>query len=349
MKVFRFTVFGCIVFALLGGAVFAKGGADASSAVQDGEPSVKLSYSVFFPSTHSQAKAAETWAAEIKKRSGGTVDITIYSGGTLSKADQCYSGVVSGVSDIGMSCFAYTLGRFPLLEGLDLPLGYPDGKTATRVATAAALEFAPAELSDVKLLYIHAHGPGILATKKPVNKLEDLKNMKIRATGLSAKIVQNLGGAAIAMSQNETYEALQKGVVDATLCPMETLDGWKQGEVIESVTDASAIGYTTAMFVVMNKNSWAKLSAAQQAIVEEVSKEWVDVHGAAWDQSDAEGADFVASLKRPVYKLDAAEEARWKEAVRPILDDYVAAAEAKGLPGKRFLERVQALISESSK
>ena len=50
------------------------------------------------------------------------------------------------------------------------------------------------------------------------------------------------------MSQPETYEALQ-GVVDATLCPIETLKGWKQGEVISSVTDSSVVGYTTAMFV----------------------------------------------------------------------------------------------------
>jgi len=51
------------------------------------------------------------------------------------------------------------------------------------------------------------------------------------------------------MPQPETYEALQKGVVEATLCPIETLKGWKQGEAISFVTDSSSIGYTTAMFV----------------------------------------------------------------------------------------------------
>jgi TRAP-type C4-dicarboxylate transport system substrate-binding protein len=305
---------------------------------------VKLTYSVFFPPTHIQCKTAELWAEEVKKRTNGTVEITLYPAGTLTKADQCYDGVVNGISDIGMSCFAYTRGRFPLLEGLDLPLGYPTGLAATQIATAMAQEFAPAELEDVKLMYIHAHGPGILASKKPVQKLEDMTGLKVRATGLSAKIVQTLGATPVAMSQPETYEALQKGVVDATLCPVETLKGWKQGEVINSVTDSSVIGYTTAMFVVMNKNSWAKLSGDQQKIITDVNAEWVDKHGQAWDEADAEGMAFIHELNRQVIPLSAEEQQRWVEAVKPILDEYLAAAAAKNLPGREFLDKTQAMI-----
>jgi TRAP-type C4-dicarboxylate transport system substrate-binding protein len=74
---------------------------------------VTLTYSVFFPPTHVQARLAGEWAEAIKLRSGGQVQITVFSGGVLTKADQCYQGVVDGVSDIGMSAFAYTRGRFP--------------------------------------------------------------------------------------------------------------------------------------------------------------------------------------------------------------------------------------------
>ena len=38
-------------------------------------------------------------------------------------------------------------------------------------------------------MYLHGHGPGLIHTKKAVNKLEDLKGMKIRCTGMAAKIV----------------------------------------------------------------------------------------------------------------------------------------------------------------
>ena len=321
------------------------GGAKKGEAPQE---VYKFSYSIFFPPTHIQCKTADDWAKEIEKRSGGRVVITTYPGGSLTKAPQCYDGVVNGISDLGMSCFAYTRGRFPLLEGLDLPLGYEDGLSATRIATEMVRQYAPKETDDVKVLYVHAHGPGILASRKPVRSLDDMRGLKVRATGLSAKIVELLGGTPVAMSQPETYESLQKGVVDATLCPIETLKGWKQGEVIESVTDSSGIGYTTAMFVIMNKAKWESLPADLQKIISDVSDEWVDKHGEAWNQADREGEAFVKELGREMIPLSDEELAKWKAAIAPILDDYVKACTEKGLPGGEFLKDLQAKIAATS-
>lgn len=235
-----------------------------------------------------------------------------------------------------------------MMEGLDLPLGYPNGITATRVANIMTRKYKPAELADVKVLYVHAHGPGILASKKPVNSLADLRGLKIRATGLSAKIVESLGGTPVAMSQPETYEALSKGVVDATLCPIETLKGWKQGETIEYVVDSSSIGYTTAMFVVMNKEKWAKLPPDVQKVFEQASEEWIDRHGLAWDHADKEGREFVSQLKRKFISLPEDEQLRWKTAVKPILDDFAASAKKKNLPGDALIADLQAEIAKSA-
>ncbi len=308
----------------------------------------ELSYSVFFPATHIQCATAQAWADEIGKRTDGKVKINVYPAGTLTKAEQCYEGVVNGVSDIGMSCFAYTRGRFPLLEGLDLPLGYPNGLVATRVATEMVRKYEPDEVSDVHVLYVHAHGPGILASRKPVRKLEDLADLKVRATGLSSKIVESLGGTPVAMGQPDTYEALQKGVVDATFCPIETLKGWKQGEVIDTVTETSVIGYTTSMFVVMNKGAWDRLGPELQKVFTDVSTEWVDKHGQAWDQADREGEAFVKELQKEVITLPTDEQQRWQAAVQPILDAYVAATAEKDLPGKEFLADLQMMIRQQS-
>ena len=329
--------------ALAAGCGKKEASADGAAAVQ----TYKLTYSIFFPPMHVQAKTGMEWAAEVEKRSGGRIQIAVHPGGTLTKADQCWQGVLGGISDLGMSCFAYTPGRFPLLEALDLPLGWPDGLTATRVATALAAKYAPAEIQGAKILYIHAHGPGILATKKPVRALADLKNMKIRGTGLSAGIATALGATAVGMPQPETYDALQKGVVEGTFCPIETLKGWKQGEVIEFVTDTKAIGYTTAMFVAMNQKSWDALPADLQQILVDVSAEFVDKHGAAWNQADAEGLEFVQGLGREIIALSADEEARWKAAVEPIVAKYLAQTAEKGLPGADFLKDVQTMIAEA--
>jgi len=42
------------------------------------------------------------------------------------------------------------------------------------------------------------------------------------------------------MSQNQAYEALQKGVANATIAPYEVLKGWKQAEVITLSPEESA-------------------------------------------------------------------------------------------------------------
>ena len=130
---------GWVVLAM--GLALAGGLAGCKPKGSEGAPkeTFQLSYSIFFPPTHIQCITATNWAAEVEKRSAGRIKITVYPAGSLTKADQCYDGVVKGVSDLGMSCFAYSRGRFPLLEGLDLPLGYPNGQTATRVANEMIL------------------------------------------------------------------------------------------------------------------------------------------------------------------------------------------------------------------
>ncbi len=309
----------------------------------DGEK-IELSYSIFFPATHGQCVAGMAWAEEVEKKTDGKVKINVFPGGTLTKADQCYDGVVNGISDIGMSCFAYTRGRFPVMAAVDLPMGYESGDMATKVANRFFKKMKPAELDDVKVLYLHAHGPGLLHTKKAVKKLDDVNGMKIRSTGLSAKVVESLGGVAVAMPQGATYEALQKGVVAGTFAPIETLKGWRQAEVIDYTTDCNVIGYTTAMFVVMNKEKWNALPDDVKEVLDEVSEEWVKVHAEKWDQLDKEGRKYTLGLDNQIIELDKEEESRWKAKVQPVIDEYVSSMASKELPGKKAVSTLRELI-----
>ncbi|MDA3925062.1 MAG: TRAP transporter substrate-binding protein [Kiritimatiellae bacterium] len=313
----------------------------------DGNSAINLTYSVFFPPTHVQCKLADEWAVEINKRTSGRVKITVYPGGSLTKAPQCYEGVVAGVSDIGQGVFAYNKGRFPLIEGLDLPLGYPDGAVATRIANAMVMQFNPKEVQDTHIMYVHAHGPGILASKKPVKAMVDLKGLKVRATGFSAKVVSSLGGSPIGMPQGEAYEALQKGVVDATMCPVETLKGWKQAEVINYVTDSQCIGYTTTFFVTMNKEKWSALPADIQKIIADVNQEWVVKHGQAWLEADVEGRSYVKSLNKEILSLSKSEQALWIKTVAPLVQDYIERAKEKNVPGDEFAKVLVAEVAKS--
>ncbi|MBF0526262.1 MAG: TRAP transporter substrate-binding protein [Deltaproteobacteria bacterium] len=299
---------------------------------------IKLTYSIFFPATHGHTLLAMEWAKEIEKRTKGELKINIFPGATLTPADQTYDAVVKNIADIGMAVLSYNKGRFPLCEGLDLPLGYTSGLQATRLTNAFYQKFQPKELNDVKIMYLHAHGPGILHTKKPVSTLEELKGLKIRCSGTSAKVVSALGATPVAMPQNESYDALQKGVVDGLVTPIESLKGWKFAEVIKSTTQNFGSAYTLTFFVAMNKKKWDSLPPEIQKIVTEVNQEWIDKTGRGWDDFDKIGTEFTLAQGNKIIKLTPAEDARWAARVAPVLDEYVANMKAKGLPGAEALK-----------
>ncbi len=322
------------VAAVLGIALIVCG---APRPAQAADP-VKLNYSIFFPAPHKMTVLATEWAQEVEKRTGGAVKITLFPGGTLTPADKCYDGVVKGISDIGFSVLAYTRGKFPLTEVTDLPLGIRSGLTASRLINAYYEKFKPAEFNEVKVLYFHGHGPGLLHTKKPVNTLADLKGMKIRCTGMAAKIVSALGAVPVAMPMGETYDALSRGVVDGSMAPQESLQGWKWGEVVKYTIENFGSSYSTGFFVVMNLDKWKALPPAVQKTIDEVSREWVDKTGRLWDEIDKEGRQFTLARGNQVIALSQEEDAKWAQAVRPILDEYVAGMKAKNLPGEEALK-----------
>ena len=319
---------------------------------KDGAPkqkSYRLTYSIFFPPVHIHTKLAIEWAQEIERRTDGRVKIEVFPGSVLSGASENYDCVVNGVSDLGMSGLAYSKGLFPLTECLDYPMGYPDGATATKVANAFLEHFAPKEFKDTHILFLHAHGPGILASTKPIKTLDDFKNLSIRGTGISSEIIKHLGGNAVGFPQGETFEALRKGVVQGTLCPIETLKGWKQGEVISDITTIPAIAYTTTMFFTMNLKTWNKLPEDIQKIITEVTQEWIPKHGQAWDDADAEGREFVTGLGRSFHAFSAEENALAQKRLEPMFEEWIKATEAKGLPGREAVEFIRAQLQEAGK
>ncbi len=308
---------------------------------------VKLSYSNFFPPTHIQSILAEEWCREVETRSNGQVVIDYYPAGTLTKPKDCYDGVVQRISDIGLSALGYTKGRFPVLSGVDLPMGYTTGVQATTLANAVYDQFKPKEFDDVHVLYFHAHGPGKLHTAgKAVTTMEELKGMKIRATGNSASVISALGGNPVAMSMPDSYQSIQKGVVNGGIYPVETNKGWKMGEVVDYLTDTTAVAYTTTFFVVINKDVWASLTPEVQKAMTEVSRDWIPRHGKAWDDSDKEGLEFfLAQEGNSVVTLDPAEAEKWTKAMEPIYGEYEAECAKVGADGKAVLDFMRANLN----
>jgi TRAP-type C4-dicarboxylate transport system substrate-binding protein len=312
---------------------------------------IKLTYSNFFPPTHIQSKLAEAWCKEVEKRTDGKIYVEYYPGQTLTKARQCYDGVVTGLSDLGFSVLAYTRGRFPVMSAVDLPLGYMSGKAATQVVNAVYRNFMPKELMDTRVMYLHAHGPGLVHTKdKPVRTLEDLKGMKMRGHGTSALVLKALGATPVPMPMPELYQSLQKGVVEGAVYPWEVNKGWKMGEVTKYCTSAFTAAYTTSFFVVMNKDKWNSIPKDLQNVINEINEEWIIKHGEAWDSSDTEGIKYFLSIGGTVIGIEKDEAARWKAAVAPIADDYVAKMKKKGFANaQEIVDFVNATLDKYQK
>ncbi len=310
---------------------------------------IELSYTNHFPPTHIQSRLAEAWCKEVEKRTGGRVKITYYPVQTLLEADKIYNGILNGITDIGQSVFGYNRGVFPAMEAFSLPHGFKSAPEATRVLNEFHKHFKLKETSRIKILYLHAHGPAMLHSKKKIEKLEDMRGVKVRSYGFNAAMVKALGGIPVSMPMSEVYEALSKGVVDATFSPIEALKGWKQAEVVDYSIEIEGVAYSTAMYVAMNRDKWNSLPLDIQAIIEEINKEWIIKTGEAWDSSDEEGREYTLSQGNEIIKMDKEESDRWAEAVSTVITDYVANTKEKGLPGQDYVDFIRASLKKDEK
>lgn len=339
---------GMIVLAVMMTVAFGLTLMSSSALAQSKGKVIELSYSSHFPANYGAELAAMKWAEEIEKKTNGRVKITFFHSGTLTSPANIYEGVVKGVSDIGQSVFSYTRGRFPLMEVVDLP-GYPmNAIIPSLVAQDMFNKFQPKELSDVHVLYLHAHMPGVVfMARKEVRRLEDMKGMRIRAAGLAARMMELFGATPVAMPKGDQYDALQKGVVDGSVGAPNELKGWKVAEVAKSSTWVQKAGYLNAMFIVMNKRTWASLPPDIQKVFTEVSRTWPEYTGKAWNQIEVEGVKYGKGFKHTFIHVTPEEQAKWEKALRPMFDEWVKSA--KGLPAKEALEYRQQLIEKYSK
>jgi TRAP-type C4-dicarboxylate transport system substrate-binding protein len=307
---------------------------------------IMLKVSTFFSPQDDIAIALGNWCKEVEKRTSGRIKTRFYPGATLAPPQQQYDAVVKGIADVSNHVLGYTMGRFPLSEVLDLPLGIPSGAIACKMMNEYYNKFKPKEFDEVKLLWLHGQGPGYVCTRsKPVEKMEDLKGLRLRTYGGNAKFLAALGGAPVAMPMTEVYDALSKGMVDGLLTGIGPLYGFRTGELIKYITLHDSTSYTAGQVVVMNKKVWSSLPADIQQILTDLSKEQVEKFGQTWDKQDKEALNHYKDLK--LLKISKEEQQRWADtAARPLLNDYVKRMKELGLPGDEVLKFVQTSLKQ---
>ncbi len=284
-----------------------------------------LTYNTYFPPTHVMAKLSKAWCEEVEKRSDGKIKFKFYAGGQILKAPKVIDGVIQGIADIGFSNLAYTRGRFPEMEMLDLPFGYSSGWVGTHLTNRFYKEFKPKEFDAVHPLYFSACGPNLIGTvKKPINTLGDLKGVTLRGTGRVADLVEGLGAVARPIPASEWYEALKRSVIDGVMLPMETYKGFRIGEVLKYCTVNWEVANAYVFYAVMNKKKYNSLPDDLKKVIDEVNAEWIEKTATGWNDIDFVGAEYFKNQGGEFIHLSGEEAQSWVAAGNPIIDQYAA-------------------------
>jgi TRAP-type transport system periplasmic protein len=301
---------------------------------------MQFRFSTMFPQTHLHTVLNQKFADEIKKRTNGQVEITVYPVGTLNAPEKVYESVVKGIADIGMQPPTWVAGRFPLSEIMEMPSDIPSAWVSMKVYTDLFKKFPFKEYDDVHILYLHGPGRNLITTKNiAVRKLEDLKGQKLRSGGGTVDLLKAWGAVPIAMPMSEAYESLSKGVVDGTFAVAETLSGFKLADPVKYLT-IPPVSTSSCQCVVMNKQKWDALPADIKKVFTDVSGEWAEKQAFVWMYYDKTGMDYFKSLGkgREVIVIPASQKPQWEKASVAVMDKYIADKEKMGLPMKEFVK-----------
>jgi TRAP-type C4-dicarboxylate transport system substrate-binding protein len=325
----------------------------AASAAQAQTVVLKL-HQMLAPQATIPSKALEPWAKKIEADSGGKIKVELYPSMQLGgKPPELYDQVKDGVVDLSWTVIGYTPGRFPATEAFELPFMVTNGAQTSKAFHEYCEKYCAKEFADVKVIAWHTHGPGLIHSKNPVNKLEDMKGMKVRGgTRVINQMLEKLGAAPIGMPVTAVPESLSKGVIEGTTIPWEVTLPFKVAELVKNHTGFSgANGLYTATFVFsMNKAKYNSLPDDLKKVIDANSGlEVAAKFGEAMDAGDKVGLAKAQGMGNNVITLDANETKRWRDTAAPLIDAWAAEMDGKGLPGKAMVADALALMQKHAK
>jgi TRAP-type C4-dicarboxylate transport system substrate-binding protein len=267
------------------------------------------------------------WSEEVHKASDGAVEVKIFPGGSIADFNKVYDRILNGVADLGYGIFGPVSTEFPKAMVASLPF------EATNVEEAALALWRlygngviADELGRVKPLALFNFSDTGLHTRKPIKTMADLQGMKLSVgTRALGEIVEKLGATPVQLPPSEYYSSNQRGLIDGSATSWPALVPFKLQEVTTHHLDV-AFGQAPA-FVLMNKDSFAKLPEAGRKAIDSLSGESFTrrMAGAATRMETENRATVAALPNQSISKLDPAEEKRWAQRVAPVTEDWVKA------------------------
>ncbi len=325
-------------------ALLATAGAGASA-------QTVLTLSSWVPPAHTLTETQKEWCAMLEQKVPGKVKCNALPR-AVAAPPATFDAVRNGLVDVSFTVHGYTPGRFVTTQMAEVPfLG--QSAEASSVAFQRMYQKYPAfaeEHKGVKVLAVFTHGPGIVFnTKRPIEKFDDLSGLKWRiGGGMVNEICKALGMNVTLKPAPESYELLSTGVMDGTLFPAESVEGFKIDKVIKYATTFPGGLYNTSFVFMMNQAKYDSLDPAVKKAVDEISGEFAArMLGKGWDKVDRRGMAFMQANGVQFTKADPAFVKVVTEKTAPVVETWAKNAESKGLKNaKKVLAEFRAEMAK---
>ncbi len=284
----------------------------------------------------------------LKEATHDRLTVKEYAGGTLHGAKDGFKAVRSGISDYSYCLVAHEARGFELTKVFEQPFVMPSNRlAAVKVVDELAAKYFKPEFEKQGTYYgmMALVGASDLMSRKPVRKLEDLKGMKVIAQGFDPEAAKALGFVLVNVPYPEIYSAMQRGMVDAVLW---VDPGFIPYKIYELAKYHTTLGLSAQHIdTCMNPEMFDGLSDGLQrafydfqpriaySIVKTVG---VDFHQKALGIYEENGVEMIT--------LPPEELARWKEALKPVVEKWAEEQEAEGKPAKALLADIEALTAK---
>jgi tripartite ATP-independent transporter DctP family solute receptor len=231
---------------------------------------VKLVFGSVFPTDHYYVKGDLYFKELVEKNSKGKMIIDYYPANQLGGLAEMLQATRTGAQQIGMGSVGSLSTYWSKLGTFDLPYLFRDQKHYQKVAEKLTSVIDQKELvarTGMRILGVRLSSPRHLTTKFPVNKVEDIKGIKMRVgeNAISQALWKALGTIPTVIPPADLYTALATGTVDAQENPLATTNSMK---LYEQVKYCALTAHTrTIEPTLININCWNSLTKAQQKIL----------------------------------------------------------------------------------
>ena len=315
------------VWALVVAVVFAFSWGVSREAAAQGSSVRTLKFTTLYTSAREMFATPQYFVTEIEKRTQGRIKFQIFPGSSLVPTNQFVSSVDKGVLDVAFAVPSYEGGLWPITD-MGTVFGAPNvtyEKWRTVHDQVLDIMNKNINLNVVILSMPHVVVYHLCSRKPLTGKASDFKGLLVRGTGTSFDAsIRALSGSPVAIPSPESYMALQRGTVDAS---MVTFDLYFSPKLYEPAPYFMMIPTGCATFgqyFIINKGVWNSLPDDIQKIFIRVGKDVVafsNDHCAATDQRIL-NSEFPKHGIKPVI-MSEAENRLLLEKLKPAWNEYV--------------------------